>query len=48
MSRSNAELIAETFPDVEVRGDVGQHTTLLSIEKARRVLGFEPQFSWRS
>jgi nucleoside-diphosphate-sugar epimerase len=48
MSRSNAELIAETFSDVGVRGDIGQHTTLLSIEKARRVLGFEPQFSWRS
>jgi nucleoside-diphosphate-sugar epimerase len=48
MSRSNAELTAEIFPDVEVRGDIGEHTTLLSIEKARRVLGFEPQFSWRS
>jgi nucleoside-diphosphate-sugar epimerase len=47
MSRSNAELTAETFPDVEVRGDIGEHETLLSIEKARRVLGFEPQFSWR-
>ncbi len=47
MSRSNAELTAEIFPDVEVRGDIGEHTTLLSIEKARRVLGFEPQFSWR-
>jgi nucleoside-diphosphate-sugar epimerase len=48
MSRSNAELTAEIFPDVEVRGDIGEHTTLLSIEKARRMLGFEPQFSWRS
>ena len=47
MSRSNAELTAEIFPDVEVRGDIGEHQTLLSIEKARRVLGFEPQFSWR-
>ncbi len=48
MSRSNAELTAEIYPDVELRGDIGEHTTLLSIEKARRVLGFEPQFSWRS
>ena len=48
MSRSNAELTAEIYPDVEVRGDIGKHATLLSIEKARRVLGFEPQFSWRS
>jgi nucleoside-diphosphate-sugar epimerase len=48
MSRSNAELITEIFPDVEVRGNVGEHETLLSIEKARRVLGFEPEFSWRT
>ena len=48
MSRSNAELTAEIYPDVELRGDIGEHTTLLSIDKARRVLGFEPQFSWRS
>ena len=48
MSRSNAELTAEIYPDVELRGDIGEHTTLLAIEKARRVLGFEPQFSWRA
>jgi nucleoside-diphosphate-sugar epimerase len=48
MSRSNAELTTEIFPDVEVRGDIGEHTTLLAIDKARRVLGFEPQFSWRA
>ena len=47
MSRSNDELIAELFPDVEVRAAVGEHTTLLAIDKAHRVLGFDPQFSWR-
>jgi UDP-glucose 4-epimerase len=47
MSRSNHELTTEIFPDVEVRGNVGEHATLLAIAKARRVLGFEPQFSWR-
>src|SRR5665213_3862761 len=47
MSRSNNELTAEIFPDVGVRATVGEHTTLLAIDKARRVLGFEPQFSWR-
>jgi nucleoside-diphosphate-sugar epimerase len=26
---------------------VGEHETMLSIDKARRVLGFEPQHSWR-
>jgi nucleoside-diphosphate-sugar epimerase len=47
MTRSNAELLDEVFPEVERKGDVGDHTTLLSIEKARRVLGYAPEFSWR-
>ena len=47
MERPNAELLAECFPDVEVRGQVGPHDTLLSIAKARRLLGYEPQHSWR-
>ncbi|WP_341977421.1 NAD(P)-dependent oxidoreductase [Microbacterium sp. LTA6] len=47
MSRPNAELIAEVFPGVPVTREVGPHETLLSIEKARSVLGFEPRHSWR-
>ena len=47
MSRPNAELVAEVFPDVPVRGDLGTNETLLSIEKARRLLGYEPRHSWR-
>ena len=47
MSRSSAELMAEVFPGVEVRRELGEHETLLSIDKARRLLGFEPQHSWR-
>ncbi len=47
MSRPNAELVAEVFPGVEVRGDLGEHDTMLSIGKARRLLGYEPRHSWR-
>ena len=47
MTRPNAELLDEVFPDVERKGEIGEHTTLLSIDKARRVLGYAPQFSWR-
>lgn len=47
MTRSNSELLDEVFPDVERRGDIGEHTTLLSIDKARRVLGYAPEYSWR-
>ena len=47
MSRPNRALLAEVFPDVPVRGDIGEHDTLLSINKARRLLGYQPRHSWR-
>jgi len=47
MSRPNDELLAEQFPDVPVSRPVGPNETLLSIDKARRVLGYEPEHSWR-
>lgn len=47
MSTSSATLAAQVFPGVEVRKELGEHETLLSIDKARRILGYEPQFSWR-
>ena len=47
MGRPTAELVAEVFPGVEVRRELGGNETLLSIEKARRVLGYEPEHTWR-
>src|SRR6476620_1918501 len=47
MSRTNDELLAEVYPDTPLTRPVGPHETLLSIDKARRVLGYEPQHSWR-
>ncbi len=47
MTRPNAELVAEVFPGVATRGDLGENTTLLSIDKARRLLGYDPRHSWR-
>jgi UDP-glucose 4-epimerase len=47
MSRSNAELVAEVFPGVPVTRALGEHDTLLSIDKARRILGYHPEHSWR-
>ena len=47
MSTPSAGLAATVFPDVELRGDVPGTQTLLSIDKARRVLGFAPEHSWR-
>ncbi len=48
MRRPNAELLAELFPGVPLTAGVGPNETLLSIAKARRVLGYEPQYSWRA
>jgi nucleoside-diphosphate-sugar epimerase len=47
MSRRNDELLAEVYPDVPRRREFGPHDTLLSIDKARRLLGYEPEHSWR-
>lgn len=47
MTRPNGELVDEVFTGVETRGDLGENTTLLSIDKARRLLGYDPQHSWR-
>ncbi|GAA3309337.1 NAD-dependent epimerase/dehydratase family protein [Arthrobacter ramosus] len=47
MSRSSASLAAEVFPEVNVTKDLGEHETLLSIDKAKRLLGFSPEHSWR-
>jgi UDP-glucose 4-epimerase len=47
MSRSSASLAAAVYPDVPVTRELGEHETLLSIDKARRLLGYEPQHSWR-
>jgi nucleoside-diphosphate-sugar epimerase len=48
MSRPNDELVRMTFPDVPIRRPLGEHDTLLSIEKARRALGYAPVHSWRT
>jgi nucleoside-diphosphate-sugar epimerase len=47
MSRSSASLAAEVYPGVPVKKELGEHETMLSIDKARRVLGYEPEHSWR-
>ncbi len=48
MDRPSAELMAEVFPSVELRELVSPNATLLGIEKARRLLGYAPQHSWRN
>ncbi|HEY7396666.1 MAG TPA: NAD(P)-dependent oxidoreductase, partial [Gaiellaceae bacterium] len=47
MRRPSRELMAEVYPGVPVRDSLGEHETLLCIDKARRVLGYDPAFTWR-
>jgi nucleoside-diphosphate-sugar epimerase len=47
MNRPSAELLAEVFPGVKLTRDVGEFGTLLAIDRAREVLGYEPRHSWR-
>jgi nucleoside-diphosphate-sugar epimerase len=48
MSRRSADLVAEVFPGVPVQSELTGHETLLSIDKARRLLGYRPEHSWRA
>jgi nucleoside-diphosphate-sugar epimerase len=48
MPRPSRELMAEEFPGVPVRDGLAEHGTLLGIDKARRLLGYDPTFTWRS
>jgi nucleoside-diphosphate-sugar epimerase len=47
MNRPSAELLAEVFPGVKLTREVGEFGTLLAIDRAREVLGWEPRHSWR-
>ncbi|WP_273844476.1 NAD-dependent epimerase/dehydratase family protein [Rubrobacter calidifluminis] len=47
MERPSTELMAEVYPDVPLKREPAGNETLLSIEKARKVLGYEPRHSWR-
>jgi nucleoside-diphosphate-sugar epimerase len=48
MTASNEELLRQEFPEVPRKRAFAANETLLSIEKARRVLGYSPQFGWRA
>jgi nucleoside-diphosphate-sugar epimerase len=47
MNRPSADLMAEVYPEVPYRPTSGEFDSLLSIEKAGRLLGYDPQWSWR-
>jgi nucleoside-diphosphate-sugar epimerase len=46
MTRPSADLMAEVFPSVPLRRAVEGRETLLSIDRAARLLGYEPAHRW--
>jgi nucleoside-diphosphate-sugar epimerase len=46
MTRPSADLMAEVFPSVPLRRTVEGRETLLSIDRARQLLGYEPAHRW--
>ncbi|MGN6507505.1 MAG: NAD-dependent epimerase/dehydratase family protein [Tepidisphaeraceae bacterium] len=46
MQRPNEDLLNEIFPGVPRKRSFRPHETLLSIDKAKRLLGYEPQHDW--
>jgi len=42
-----AKLLEQYYSGVPVHGELGEHETLYSNAKAKRVLGWQPQHSWR-
>lgn len=47
MSRSNDELLDEVFPGTTRKRPLQPNESLISIEKAQRVLGYKPQYDWQ-
>jgi nucleoside-diphosphate-sugar epimerase len=45
-ARDGAQAIRKLLEE-PLKGEIGPNETLLSIDKARRALGYEPQYSWR-
>lgn len=47
MRQPNAELVAAAFPGCKLRPGTGTHESLISIQKAREIIGYDPQWTWR-
>ena len=46
MTRDSAALMAEVYPGVPITRKLQGRETLLAIDRARAVLGYEPQYGW--
>ncbi|WP_269843862.1 NAD-dependent epimerase/dehydratase family protein [Domibacillus epiphyticus] len=42
------DLVKRFFPNVALKRNVQGHETLMAIDKARKILGYEPRYTWRT
>ena len=47
MRQTNAELVDTCFPGCRILPGTGEHETLISIQKARELIGYDPRWTWR-
>lgn len=47
MRQTNSELVAACFPGCTILPGTGEHETLISIAAARRLIGYQPKWTWR-
>src|SRR3984885_10231710 len=47
MNRPSRDLLAEVFPTVPLNREIAEFGTLLAIDRAKQVIGYEPGHSWR-
>ena len=47
MNRPSRDLLAEVFPSVPLNREIGEFGSLLAIDRAKQVIGYEPGHSWR-
>ena len=47
MNRPSRDLLAEVFPKVSLTREIPEYATLLSIDRAKRLIGYVPAHSWR-
>jgi nucleoside-diphosphate-sugar epimerase len=47
MNRPSRALLAEVFPDVPLTREIDEFGSLLAIDRAKQVIGYEPRHSWR-
>jgi nucleoside-diphosphate-sugar epimerase len=47
MRQTNQELIDACYPGCVLRPGTGEHETLISIARARELIGYDPKWTWR-